>query len=86
MAAPQHADPRRVEARIRAFQEAHAGDEPSPRIFSPAAAVEAGRRHARERGDRLSDAQIAKAAALVRPYLPRILAAQEAQEGARRTA
>lgn len=48
----------------------------APRIFSREDAIEAGRRHARERGDRLSPTQIVRMAALIRPHLDKVRAAQ----------
>jgi mono/diheme cytochrome c family protein len=49
-----------------------------PAIRTRADAIEAGRRHARERGDRLSPAQIVRMAELLRPHWPAIRAAREA--------
>ena len=47
-----------------------AADE-TPRCRTPQEAFEAGRELVRSRGDRLSDTQIVRLAALVRPYLDR---------------
>ncbi|WP_395109840.1 hypothetical protein [Actinomadura sp. SCN-SB] len=59
-----------------------AADKPQRRPRTRAECIEAGRRHARERGDRLGPVQAARVAALLRPHWPAIRAAAERQHTA----
>jgi hypothetical protein len=56
-----------------------ATDKPRRRPRTAAECLEAGRRHARERGDHLTPADAARAAVLIRPHWPAILARREAE-------